>query len=71
MEYDGRIYPVKGIKNREELKPYFIILKSGVAFNASDYQMLFNTEELPNSLITGIDPSGKKYLCRHYMNEAG
>lgn len=68
MEFDGRIFPVKGIKNREELKPYFIVLKTGVAFNASDYQILFNTEELPNSLISGIDPSGKKYLCRRYMN---
>ncbi len=68
MEYNGKIFPVKGIKDTEGLKPYFIILKSGVAFNASDYQMLFNTEDLPNSLISGIDSSGKKYLCRRYLN---
>jgi chemotaxis protein CheZ len=68
MEFNGRIFPVKGVKNSEELKPYFIVLKSGVAFNASDYQLLFNTEDLPNSLVSGIDSSGKKYLCSRYMN---
>ena len=68
MEYMGRIFPVQGIQDRENIKPYFIVLKSGVAYNVSDYQILFNTEDLPNSLVSGIDPSGKKYLCKKYMN---
>ncbi|NLA75851.1 MAG: protein phosphatase CheZ [Deltaproteobacteria bacterium] len=70
MEFNGRIFPVKGLKSREEIKPYFIVLKSGEAFNASDYQLLFNTEDLSNSLVSGVDSSGKKYLCRRYGNGA-
>ena len=68
LEFDGKIFSVHGLYDREFIKPYFIILKSGVAFNVNDYQMLFNTEELPDSLLTGVDPSGKKYLCQRYMN---
>lgn len=68
LEFNGKIFPVKGIKDNEELKPYFIVLKSGIAYNANDYQLLFNTEDLPNSLVSGIDSSGKKYLCSRYMN---
>ena len=68
IEYMGKIFPVHGMQDKENIKPYFIVLKSGVAFNASDYQMLFNTEELPNSLLSGIDSSGKKFLCKRYMN---
>jgi chemotaxis protein CheZ len=68
MEYNGRIFPVKGIRDKEEIKPYFIVLNSGIAFNANDYQMLFNTVDLPNNLVSGIDSSGKKYLCQRYLN---
>jgi chemotaxis regulatin CheY-phosphate phosphatase CheZ len=68
MEYEGKVFPVQGIQDRENIKPYFVILKSGAAYNVCDYQMLFNTEELPNSLLSGIDTSGKKYLCQRYMN---
>ncbi len=68
IEYMGKIFPVQGIQDNDNIKPYFIVLKSGVAYNANDYQMLFNTEELPNSLLSGIDTSGKKYLCKRYMN---
>ena len=68
MEYEGKIFPIHGIKDKEYIKPYFIVLKSGTAFNVNDYQMIFNTEELPNSLLSGIDTSGKKYLCQRYMN---
>ena len=68
LEFEGKIFPVHGIKDREFIKPYFIIVKSGVAFNVHDYQMLFNAEDLPNSLLSGIDPSGKKYLCQRYLN---
>ncbi|MBN2418739.1 MAG: protein phosphatase CheZ [Deltaproteobacteria bacterium] len=70
MEYDGKVFHVFGMENKEFIKPYFIVLRSGEAFNVNDYQMLFHTEELPNSLLTGIDPSGKKYLCQRYMNGA-
>ncbi len=68
MEYLGRVFPVYGLQTKDDIKPYFIVLKSGVAFNANDYQILFNTEELPNGLLSGIDPSGKKYLCKRYQN---
>ncbi len=68
MEFQGRIFPVHSLTDRDDIKPYFIVLKSGVAYNASDYQILFNTEDLPNSLISGIDSSGNKYLCKKYLN---
>lgn len=71
LEYHGKIFPVYGVEDSEHIKPYYIVLKSGIAFNASDYQILFNTEDLPNNLLSGIDPSGKKYLCKRYMNGNG
>ncbi len=68
IEYEGKVFPVQGMQDKENIKPYFIVLKSGTAYNVSDYQLLFNTEELPNSLLSGIDTSGKKFLCHRYIN---
>lgn len=71
MEYNSRIFPVRGPVEKEDIRPYFIILKSGIAYNANDCQMLFNVEELPDSILSGIDTSGKKFLCKKYMNGNG
>ena len=68
LEFEGKVFFIKGLKDKEYIKPYFIVLKSGTAFNVSDYQMLFNIEELPNNLLSGTDPSGKKFLCQRYLN---
>ena len=70
LEFQGKIFPVLSLSDRDNIKPYFIVLKSGIAYNASDYQILFNTEELPNCLVSGVDSSGKKYLCKKYSNGA-
>jgi len=71
IEYNGQVLPVQGSKEKEDIKPYFIVLNSGVAYNASDYQLLFETKDLPNNLISGIDTSGKKILCKKYINGNG
>lgn len=71
MEFKGRVFPIYGSAENCDIKPYFIVLKSGIAYNACDYQMLFDTEELPDSLVSGIDTTGKKFLCKKYMNGNG
>jgi chemotaxis regulatin CheY-phosphate phosphatase CheZ len=71
LEADGNIFPVKGKINKEEIKPFFIILKSGVAFNSNDYQILFNVNKHQNGLVSGSDVSGKQHLCKIYGNGSG
>ena len=69
LELDGRVFSVQGSFNKEVIRPYFIILKSGVAFNATDYQILFNIEGLPSSLISGISVTGQKHICNLHMKK--
>jgi hypothetical protein len=64
LELNGRMYPVQESINKDSIRPYFIVLKSGIAFNSSDYQILFNVEELPNDIISGISITGQKHLCK-------
>jgi chemotaxis protein CheZ len=66
LELNGKIFPVRGKISKDNIKPYFIVLKSGVAFNSTDYQMLFNIEELPNKIISGINVTGQKQFGKIY-----
>ncbi len=68
LELNGNIFPVQGQVNRDDIKPYFIILKSGIALNSSDYRILFNVKKLPNGLLSGTDVTGKHHLCKIYSN---
>lgn len=68
LEYGNRVFPVQKPVDRNDIKPYFIVLRSGVAFNANDCQMLFNTKALSNDLLSGTDTSGKRHLCKKYGN---
>jgi chemotaxis protein CheZ len=68
LELNGKIYPVIGKVSKETIKPYFIVLKSGTAYNATDYQMLFNVEELADSVISGISTAGQRHLCKMHLN---
>lgn len=52
LELNGRTFPIHGKINKDVIRPYFILLVSGVVFNAIDYQILFNIEELPNNIIS-------------------
>ena len=71
LELNGNIFPIEGAVDRENIKPFFILLKSGVAFNSSDYQILFNVKELPNGLLSGVDVTGKRHLCKIHGNFKG
>jgi len=68
LELDGKIFSVQGSINKEAVRPYFIVLKSGIAFNSTDYQILFNIKELPNDLISGISVTGQKHLCKIHIS---
>jgi chemotaxis regulatin CheY-phosphate phosphatase CheZ len=68
LELGGNVFPVQGNVNKEDIKPYFIVLKSGIAFNSSDYQILFNVKQLPNGLLSGTDVTGRHHLCKMYGN---
>ncbi len=63
LELDGEVFSVER-RSEGEVKPYFIILDSSEAFNVSDYRMLFEVRELPDSLVMGKDISGQEHLCR-------
>lgn len=71
LELDGRIFPVQGKINKDSIRPYFIVLKSGIAFNSNDYQILFNIEELPNNVISGISVTGQRHLCNIHGSKEG
>jgi len=67
LELSEKIYPVQGEINKDAIRPYFIVLKSGKAFNSTDYQILFNIEKLPDNIVSGISVTGQKHLCKTYM----
>jgi chemotaxis regulatin CheY-phosphate phosphatase CheZ len=67
LEFDGHVSPIQNPVVKEDIKPYFIVLHSGVTFNANDYQILFNVKELSNRLLTGVDASGREHLCHQYV----
>ncbi|MBN1105895.1 MAG: protein phosphatase CheZ [Deltaproteobacteria bacterium] len=69
LEVDGKVYPVREPGNPGERKPYFLILKSGVAFNLKDYHLLFNVTELPESLLSGVDVTGHQRFCRWWSTD--
>ncbi|MBN2126376.1 MAG: protein phosphatase CheZ [Deltaproteobacteria bacterium] len=69
LEFEGRIYSVGQPLDREEIKPYFILLESGTAFNISSYEVLFGLKDLPEHFISGTDASGQEYLCRKLFFE--
>jgi chemotaxis protein CheZ len=71
LELNGKIFTVQGKINKDAIRPYFIILESGVAFNSTDYQILFNIEELPNNIISGISVNGQKHICKIHTNAEG
>ena len=68
LELNGDVFRIEGSINKDEIKPFFIALKSGIAFNVSFYQILFNVKELPNSLISGTDSAGNQHLCKRFVN---
>jgi chemotaxis protein CheZ len=64
IEVDGRRYPVDNPVNGDGYRPYFFLLKNGSALNVHDYRLLFDAKKLPDSLIQGVDASGKTHHCR-------
>ncbi|MBW2609246.1 MAG: protein phosphatase CheZ [Deltaproteobacteria bacterium] len=66
LELNGNVCPVQGPVDKEDIRAYFIIIVSGVSFNVSDYQILFNVKELENDLLSGTDVTGHQHLCRRY-----
>ncbi len=66
LEQEGEIYPVKDLMPQDPIKPYFILLHSGVAFNVSDYQILFNVKALPDGMLSGLDIEDRLCLCAQY-----
>jgi chemotaxis protein CheZ len=66
VEEDGQIFPVGEPLNRGDIKDYFIFLKSGVAYNLKDFQLLFSVKELPDQFLSGVAASGEQYVCRRW-----
>jgi chemotaxis protein CheZ len=64
LELNGRTFSVNGRIDRETVRPFFILLESGMVYNAIDYQLLFNVQELPGDIISGINITGEKHLCK-------
>lgn len=69
VDLGGRFFPVKGLDGKKDLKPYFILHRSGDAYNVEDYQLLFNVRELSENMISGKDVNGNEYLCKRQQGE--
>jgi chemotaxis regulatin CheY-phosphate phosphatase CheZ len=66
IELEDQVCPVQNAVDKESIKPFFIVLHSGVTLNVNEYQILFNVKELANNLLTGVNASGHEYLCHKY-----
>ncbi len=69
VDLDGRVFSVKGFNEKKGLKAYFILHKSGDAYNVEDYQLLFNVKELSKDMISGLDVKGNECLCKKQRGE--
>jgi len=70
IDLGGRFFPVKGLGGKKDLKPYFILHRSGDAYNVEDYQLLFNVREVSENRISGKDVNGNEYLCKRQGGES-
>lgn len=68
LDLEGNVCPVQNFNVGDDIRPYFIVMNTGVVFNISEYKIIFDTEGLSNDLISGIDVTGKKHLCRLYSS---
>ncbi len=59
VDLDGRVFSVKGFNEKKGLKAYFILHKSGDAYNVEDYQLLFNVKELSQRHDIRVGRQGK------------
>ncbi|MBW2017366.1 MAG: protein phosphatase CheZ [Deltaproteobacteria bacterium] len=66
LDIGGQMYPVREKMDKENLKPYFILHKSGDVLNVEDYRLLFNTRDLDGGDVEGVDVDGKAYRCMWY-----
>jgi chemotaxis regulatin CheY-phosphate phosphatase CheZ len=66
IELDGHVCPVQGVVNKQTIKPFFIVLHSGITLNVNEYQILFNVKELADNLLMGVDVAGHEHLCHKY-----
>ena len=69
LELDDRIYPVKVWSRENDIKPYFILHRSGDAYNVGDYQLLFNVQQRPDDLISGMDVTGRAHQCKRHEKD--
>lgn len=68
LEFDGRIYPVEVWSGENDIKPYFVVHRSGAAYNVGGYRLLFNVQQRPDDLISGMDVTGRAYQCRRHKH---
>ncbi|MBN2062673.1 MAG: protein phosphatase CheZ [Deltaproteobacteria bacterium] len=66
LELGGKIYSVENALDADGMMPYFILMNSGIAFNCSEYQILFNIEKFTDDLLSGTDAAGHEHLCRNF-----
>ena len=70
IDLGGRFFSVNGLDGKKNIKPYFILHRSGDAYNVEDYQLLFNVRELSENWISGKDVNGNEYLCKRQQGES-
>jgi chemotaxis regulatin CheY-phosphate phosphatase CheZ len=71
IEVDKRKYALVGPSGHNGVKPYFLLLRNGYAFNVNDYRLLFGVKRLPGDLISGVDASGQEVRCPRWKPEEG
>ncbi len=66
LELDNQVFTVEEHSDVNDIKSYFIVLKSGTAYNVTDYKILFKSKSLPSGLLSAKDAAGREYLCRRH-----
>ena len=63
---NGKVVRVENTPKTDNPGPFYILLNSGKAFSVTDYKLLFNVTLMDENIISGVDVSGGKHLCRLY-----
>ncbi len=70
LDLEGRVFPVRQWAGKEDIKRYFILHKSGDAYNVDEYELLFNVKEVSEQMISGVDVGGREHQCeRHELDD--
>ncbi len=69
LDLEGRDFPVGQCEGKGDINKYFILHKSGDAYNVDEYELLFKVKEVSDHKISGVDVKGREHQCKRHERD--